>query len=49
MRKILFTIQIQWLISGLKESSKVSLSLSLENAVLLENIRKELGVTINLF
>lgn len=38
-------ICIQIIFSGLNESSVMPWSLSIENATLLENIRKELGVT----
>lgn len=35
------------MISGLKESSVIPWTLSIKNAILLEDIRKELGITIS--
>lgn len=35
------------MILGLHESSVIPWSLSIENAILLEDIRKELGITIS--
>jgi len=35
-----------YIIAGMNESSTVPWSLSIENAILVEDIRKKLGVTI---
>lgn len=43
--QVSFTFKIK-IVSDLKESNKCPWSLSIENAILLEDIRKELGVTI---